>query len=362
MWSGVYKYWKYQHLANLDSYSLLDMYQQKSIDWLDLGIREDFRPVLFDHGRLEQIASELPEPEKQYPSLRVFLGKRLKDKALQQIHPRNNVRRHNSNATIKLRYDMATWDSRVPILFADSKIPQAKDLSPPKRLDVGSGYPMSWPEDSHARILTHIWGRLIFMFAEVVCIFLDDFNELSEVIDFIEKCFKAYSDNCSISMTYPRIVVAYSATSDQKHEFAERIYEKLEGIKLDTSVSFKVVCIDGSLSDIAKYQHLRAAVAEGPDGTTSLNEGNQYKASTLQLATLFRKALKHTVTAIGKPFDLVGAVREERPVNPYLEEYLFCYFDAGRQACIQPRDLASSIASAALMDHYVPGMLSMYLP
>jgi hypothetical protein len=338
------------------------MYRQKSIDWLDLGIRDDSRPVLFDHGRLEHIASELPEAEKQNPSLRVFLGKKLKDKALQQLYPSNNVRRYDSNATIKLRYDIATCESRVPVLFADSKIPQATDLSPLKTLQLGSGYPISWPEGSREQILTHILGRLIFMFAETVCIFLDDFAELPQVIDFIERCFKAYLDNCSIRIMCPRVFVVYSATDDKKHEFHERVHEKLEGIKLETFVSFKVVCIDENLSDIARYQHLRAAVAEGLGGTASPYEGNQYKASTLQLATLFRRALRHTVSAIDKPFDLVEAVREERPVSPYLEEYLFRYFDAGRQARIKPRDLASSIASAALMDHYVPGMLSMYLP
>ncbi|KAJ5981123.1 hypothetical protein N7481_008421 [Penicillium waksmanii] len=333
------------------------MYQQKSIDWLDLGIRDDSRPVLFDHGRLEQIASELPGAGKQNPSLRVFLGKRLKDKALQQLYPRNNVRRYDSNATIKLRYDIATCDSHVPVLFADSKIPQATDLSPLKKLQVGSGYPITWPGDSRQRILTHIWGRLIFMFAEIVCIFLDDFAELSGVIGFIEGCFKASLGNCSIRMTCPRIIVVYSATDDKKHEFRGRIDEKLKDIKLETFVSFKVVYIDEDLSDIARYQHLRAIVAEGLNGTVSLLEGNQYKASTLQLAILFRKALRHTVTDVDNLFDLARAVREERPVSPYLGEYLFRYFDAGKQARIRPRDLASSIASAALMDHYVPGML-----
>lgn len=336
------------------------MNHHKSIDWLDLGIREDSRTVLFDHGRLEEIASELPAAENQYPYLRVFLGKKLKGKALQHIYPRNNVRRYDSNATIKLRYDIATCDSRVPILFADGKIPQVTDLSP-KSLKVGSGYPISWLEDSRSRILTHIWGRLIFMFAETVCVFLDDFAELPEVIDFVARCSQAFLDNCSIRMPFPRIVVVYSATDDRKHEFHERIYEELEGINVQAFMKFKVICIDEDLSEVARYQHLRATVAEGLGGTASPYEGNQFKASILQLAALFRKALKHTVTATGKPFDLIAAVREERPVSPHLQEYLSCYFDAGRHALIEPRSLASSIASAVFMDHYVPKMISMYL-
>ncbi|OQD97721.1 hypothetical protein PENSOL_c011G11247 [Penicillium solitum] len=149
---------------------------QNSIDigWLDVGTREDSTLAIQDHGRLQRVLSELCDQDNQHPSLCVFLGGKTKNYALQQLYPQNNIKRHESEAPIKLRYDVASLQSRRPVLLADGEIPSTDKFHTAKRLDAGVGHPVSWNNYSAAKILLVLWSRLIFVFTDVVCIFIDD--------------------------------------------------------------------------------------------------------------------------------------------------------------------------------------------
>jgi hypothetical protein len=113
------------------------------------------------------------------------------------------VRRYDSEATVKLRYDIAICGSCGPILFSDSNLVYIAVSSPLKKIRAGLGSLLPWSEDSPEEILIYIWSRLVFIFTEILCIFLDEFDELARVMEFLGNCSKAYSKNYSLGLIRP---------------------------------------------------------------------------------------------------------------------------------------------------------------
>ncbi|OQE65362.1 hypothetical protein PENNAL_c0212G04981 [Penicillium nalgiovense] len=275
---------------------------QNSIDigWLDVGTREDSTFAIQDNGRLRRVVSELCDQDNQYPSLCVFLGGKTKNHALQHLYPLNNIRRHESKAPIKLRYDVASLQSRRPVLLADGDIPNTDKLYPTVALGAGVGHPVPWNNYSAAKILQVLWSQLIFVFTDVVCIFIDDAACLEEVVHFL----------------------------------------------------------DNNFSDITRSQRIKASITEQVDAISSFRQENQARPNGTHLIALFQSALQHTLNGVSHPFDFVKATRKDRPVSSCAEPHLAHYLEIGHRANLPLSGLAATISSALFMDHYVPQMLA----
>lgn len=87
----------------------------EDIGWLDIGVGEDATFTLLDHGRLERVVAELIEPGSQFPALCAFLGTKQKDASLRHLYPHNNIGRRDSEAAVRLRYDIGSWGTSRPI-------------------------------------------------------------------------------------------------------------------------------------------------------------------------------------------------------------------------------------------------------
>ncbi|RAL06463.1 uncharacterized protein BO97DRAFT_358664, partial [Aspergillus homomorphus CBS 101889] len=72
---------------------------------------------------------------------------------------------------------------------------------------------------------------------------------------------------------------------------------------------------------------------------------------------LFSLALRHTAEDIRQPFDFVQASRAYHPVSLSLGPNIVHYQELGSQVGLCSEELAPSVASALLMDHYIDGML-----
>lgn len=155
------------------------------------------------------MVSELRDQDNQYPSLCVFLGGKAKSHALQQLYPLNNIRRHESEAPIKLRYDVASLESRRLVLLADGEIPHTDKFYTAKRFEAGVSHPLLWNNYSAAKILLVLWSRLIFVFIDVVCIFIDDATYIEEVVHFLVSCLQLRSASSFSSRYLPRVIFIY---------------------------------------------------------------------------------------------------------------------------------------------------------
>lgn len=340
---------------------------QNSIDigWLDVGTREDSTLAIQDHGRLQRVLSELCDQDNQRPSLCVFLGGKTKNHALQQLYPQNNIKRHESEAPIKLRYDVASLQSRRPVLLADGEIPSTDKFHTAKRLDAGVGHPVSWNNYSAAKILLVLWSRLIFVFTDVVCIFIDDAACIEKVAHFLVSCLQLRSASSFSSRYLPRVIFIYGPSLRKEERdmsgigllnrrIQESGYNDLFGL---FSSSISLYLQDNNFSDITKFQRIKALITEQVDAISSIRQENQARPNGTHLKALFQSAIQHTLKDISHPFDFVKATRRDRPVSLCAESHLAHYLEIGHGANLPLSGLAPTIASALFMDHYVPGML-----
>ncbi|KAJ5501995.1 hypothetical protein N7463_004869 [Penicillium fimorum] len=110
------------------------MQQINNVGWFDVGMRDDSRMAVSEYSRLKETASELANPQSQCPMVCALLGRKNKDYALQQLFPRNNIKRHDSDANIKLCSDLVPSNSHFPVLFADGDTGQRNYAPTSKRL------------------------------------------------------------------------------------------------------------------------------------------------------------------------------------------------------------------------------------
>ncbi|KAJ6070721.1 hypothetical protein N7467_012040 [Penicillium canescens] len=342
------------------------MQHREDIGWLDIGVQEDSRPAVLDSGRLKDVIAQLSEPESQYPSLCAFIGGKLKDSVLQKLYPWNNIKRHTSEASIRLRYDVSSLSRRHPVLFADGSILQEERFSSQKRLTAGAGLPISWNCTSALFLLHMLWSRLIFLFTDVICIFVDDCQDTEKVVDFLLNCWRLRSISPVCSKSLPRVILIYGEPKNRSETIldTESVIRKLAELGCnDISESFSDISsiniADNCVSTPARYEPLRALVASQLDATRSVREEQRLQLNGKHLVSLFQSALQHLLVDVDHPFDFVKATREVYTVSPSVKSHIVHYLEISHRADLSAQELAPSIASAILMDNYVPGMLAL---
>lgn len=336
------------------------------ISWLDVGVSEGAIFTLLDHGRLERVIAELVEPGSQYPALCVFLGTKWKDTSLQQLYPHNNIKRHGSEAAIRLRPDIGSWGTSRPLLLADGDL----SCKPYPRSSMGNHIKeersILWDKPSARTVLHAVWTRLVFLFADVICIFADDFPDFSHVAEFLIDCLKLGSASSLPVTVRPRVIIVLghvrSGVPDNVQQ-ANLLYQRLSndpsGLLKESFSAVNMICLeDGSLSETARHERLRALIAGQLDNMQLVRQDHKVLINANHLVALFRSAFRHLSDELCEPFQCVKATRAYNAVSPSLTTYLAHYQGIGMQSGLCYEDLAPSIASALIMDHYIPGMLS----
>ncbi|KAJ5921086.1 Patatin-like serine hydrolase [Penicillium verhagenii] len=301
---------------------------QNSIDigWLEIGIREDSSLAVLDHRRLRSVIAELFNPENQYPSLCTFLGGKTKDHALQQLYPLNNIKRHISDAQIRLRYDISSLGSQQPTLLADGDIPSLEDFSALKVLQAGQGWPVSWESKSARRILIALWSRLVFCFTDVICIFLDNDDDVQKVVSLLLGCLNFGSASQLPKSLLPKAIFIYNTTvslTGQQYlnqKIEEAGYKDLTQIFSSTTIIY--ISDESALSNSAQFYKLKSIIGEQVDLLSSIRQEYHGRPNGNHFLALFQSAVDHMLHDVTTHFDVVKAMRKDRPVNMNMESYL----------------------------------------
>ena len=150
---------------------------------MDLQVVNGKEIALINPGRLARIIGELTNPTIQQPSILLFIGQKAKTQALGELFPNQTKKgRHDGIAT--LRIDNTSLYSNYPVLFADS-YPSTIIVS---TLDISchetESFPLRWTNAITVHDIYNILHARIFCpFSDVLCIFADDFPDLSSILD-----------------------------------------------------------------------------------------------------------------------------------------------------------------------------------
>ena len=315
--------------------------------WLDIGVGENKTFIIRDHGQLGHILSELPDPGHQYPKLLVFLGDRIKDIALQKLFPNNNIRRSRPTASIGLRIDNSSVRLKEPCLFVDGGVGPWNPI--PCQVQAGvRDYPIAWRATSAEAAIQLIYTRLVFLFADVICIFADDFLSIQSVAQFLIDCASLRS--ASSLPVRPRIIVISS--DSRVNEFYQEFLKGDQKQVIDSFPVVKLIYVDCSMES-AFRDRLHASIRAQVEDVQEARYDHGAYFSGLHLHGLFDLAVKHLSSNNSSPFNFVKATREGNPVPRGLGYNISHYFKVGNQGGCCLDTLVSSTASALLMNHYV---------
>ncbi|KAA8642358.1 uncharacterized protein ATNIH1004_011302 [Aspergillus tanneri] len=328
--------------------------------WLDVAVGDNKTFIIRDYGQLEYIVSGLPNPKQQIPKISVFLGGGTKDSALQALFPYNNIRRTRSTASIGLRVDNLSVENGEPYLFVDGEVGQS--ISSPHQAQATPGpgvqdHPIAWKAASAQAAVSTIFSRLVFLFADVVCIFVDDFPSIKSCARFLLECGTKRSASSLPVAVRPRVIVVMGGSSDRAREQAEEFKRVLRDENCDhlprsfSGVNF--LSVDRS-TDACFRDRLRASIRGRLEDMREARRDNGALFSGLHLQGLFDLAVKHLALCKDSPFNFIKATREGNPVSHGLSHHISHYFDIGNRGGCSLGTLVSSTASALLMDHYLP--------
>lgn len=137
---------------------------------------------LVNNERMGKLVNEMAwngSSTVQRPSLQFFVGGEAKNLAIRQIFPQNNIGRgyRDRNSIASLRLDTSTSNSNTPVLFGESNPLVASGLSGFPNHGIAQCHqttcqPCCWTSTQSLYDILH--ARLLFLFADVICIFADD--------------------------------------------------------------------------------------------------------------------------------------------------------------------------------------------
>ena len=242
------------------------------ISWLNITGEEHL--YLHYGERIARILAELTEPHIQYPSVILFLGNKVRDLALRQIFPRNNLRRTHKNGIINLRLDSSTISADYPIWFADSdpltKIPGSNGT---QACHENISKALTWSTSQNSNPLDMIYCRLIFPFTDVICIFADDLGGLRAVTLILSRWIHARAASTLPGKVRPRLVIV---TTEKEHSATSTVLEmddlryhlqQEEGNSREAVFSSIIVLrlTSESISQLARYRRLKEVLLQEVD-------------------------------------------------------------------------------------------------
>ena len=320
---------------------------------------------LTDTDRMRRLVQGMNHPSTQYPSVVFFIGKKRKVQALKSLFPYNNITRrgaggiaklHLSASTVRTSHSVFVIDGDLDGALAAQRLPKPNPAPRTQslRLHIDEG-----PSFSHVRDM--IYGRLLFPFTHVVCIFADDLGGLARVRDNLVQWSSLMPPPRHPCSERPRVVVVVTDTAGKARQASipdpQSLLRSVEGFASEPMV----LDLRGrrELSPSARFHPLQTLLLHELDLARIARVERRFLFSAVHLDALFRKAATHIAKHPHTRFNFIPAARLGNPVNENLAEHLQSFVAVSKTAEVPASAITDYVASALLMDGYPPGMHGM---
>jgi hypothetical protein len=330
----------------------------KHLDWIRVTDNHGPEKIAFETtSRLRTLVQEMPDPALQTPQLAFFLGGATKNEALKHIFSRNNISRRGGKGNVDLRMDTESVNSDHPLLFADGN-PLEKKL--PDHGHVWchemKAHSADWHIDPPQLETDFVYSRLIFLFSDVIYVFIDDFPTLEAVMMRLIAWAEIGSASPLAIDVHPRLVFIISEDGPFRDtridEFQKAMATGLGVQMRSTFSSFRIFRLAGKhLSTLVRYQRLRGELRQQLEDMRAVRSLSRCLFSALHLCAFFEAAVQHTVDAPSEKFDFIAV---SRAANPVVKEptYLQLFLELASRAKISHDVISGFVASSILMDAF----------
>lgn len=327
---------------------------------------------LVNNERMENLVKEMAwngSSTVQRPSLQFFIGGEAKNLGLRQIFPQNNFGRgyRDRNSIASLRLDTSTSNSSTPVLFGESNplVAPGFQYHGIAQCHQTTCQPCCWTSTQSLYDILH--ARLFFLFADVICIFADDFGNVNNAINRLKVWATIGSASGLSRITRPRVIIVASGNS------VSPIHDILEMGEIETNLgsgdsaelqnAFSAIVLlqlaGDCLSPLSRHRRLKESIMRQTDEMQAIRKQMGLSLSAVHLNSLFSKAIRYTAQTITQPFCLIKASREGNELSSEYSGHLQRFFQLGLSQTLTLEPLMSIIASSMLMDFYNPNMHSM---
>ena len=327
--------------------------------WLQLSQNQKEWTLTYG-ARLHDITKRLRDPSSQQPTLILFCGRKAKATALRALFPTIRLKRHRYNDTVADLYlDFATRDATHPTLLAD--IDLEGDYVNSENFHgchETTTYSIHWPVDgtrisSWRQMVERIHARLLFSFAQVLCLFVDDLGGMAGVATLLNTWATLGSGSALPKKTRPRLIIV-AQDSEAPQSFPLPSHESLLGVF--SAMTIVTLSSVRRVSSRTRHQPLRDALKRETTNAQDARMQSRTLFSAVHINLFFERALNQIIREPDQSFDFVSASRDDNAVegefSRHVRHFLRLCADQGLPA---DRTFAL-IASAIFMDIYPPGM------
>ncbi|KAL0933537.1 uncharacterized protein CTRU02_212500 [Colletotrichum truncatum] len=343
----------------------------KHTGWLRLATK-DQAYVIESSDRAKRLLDSLPRPDCQYPSTLVLIGNATKRIVMQRLGvdiTRPNTTRGHGEIHLSLAPVGAAGGR--PTLIADADIPPHKRLGRPRKSplchelvtrSISTSLSVAIPSTA-VEAGDRVYNRMLFPFADVVCLFADDIGGVEIVAQRLASWLDLESP--STSSVRPWLVVVTnggeenSARSQLLHAVRKRtdahVSERFHGLRV-------ISLADTSPKSLRRHLHsLRWDILSNElSYMTETKRVERVLAyclfSATHLAGLIRHAAEHLGDADAPPLDFLAISRLDNPIAEDLQAHLARFLTHCDSVEALKRFAVPVIASSFLLDHYPPDM------
>jgi hypothetical protein len=176
---------------------------------------------LVDPGRLKRLVDFFDNPEAQYPSIVLFIGKKSKTDALKGIFTNNNTTRRSSHGIANLHVDLGTTTSAHPLIFADCTLNAVCTglVDAWNACHDSHHYPIGEDSESTSMRLNDIVSRihvnLLLPFTHVVWLFASDMGGNRACVSYVESWLRIEGSMPNTEIrSLPHLVIATNDLGD----------------------------------------------------------------------------------------------------------------------------------------------------
>jgi hypothetical protein len=301
---------------------------------------------------LPKVMRSLADPSTQHPLSVLLVGKREKEAAERAMFL--GLDYFQSRGLAQLYADASTLDKDYPLLITSLDIDTAySNFQPPRKPFGGTGHRVEWLSGhsmltSAESLVDSIIGRLVLLFTDVICLFLDDFDAPEEAFSLIQKWVEVAP---SSQPWKPRLLLVTYAPIDESmlHTI---ILGEVQHVRLSAS---------RKKPSRSQYRTLKRVIIQNIEVVREKKIACKRLFSARHMDHLFRLGLQHIASQALPGFDVISATRQVNGIDEHFPHYLKTFLnlcttnDASRDFILQ------YIASAIILDSLPPGMHRKYL-
>lgn len=316
-------------------------------DWL-YGFQTGTDWFLACGSGLQQVTANLHKPHAQFPSTVLLIGKHESEAARQALLPGYSHSRSRGIAQVQVDDSMS--NNEHPLLVASLDIDNACSLQKPPQKDAGSSrHKVRWLSEQSSASETEsfvetIVGRLLLLFVDVVCIFLDDFASCEEGVQLLQR-FAHYG---SLSQGWkPQVILVSSGIYTRKVSLDPSIFGRIRPVLLPIN--------NRKILPSSRFSTLKKTMLSSMEMVRKSRSRSKMLYSAYHLNLFFESALCHVAKCVSQPFNFVLATRQCNRIEDHLWLYLRNFLGLCAANHVSKEATLEYMASAIMLDSSPPG-------